>query len=125
MKDMMNELPGIDRVRSRFLDMLEQRQSAIAAHALAAWDGQSLEDINENLASAQAVLHQISGSAGSLGWAELGKAARTCEMEIIAHLEGPDADLAICPGELIYHLDRFVTDCRDVIAQQRITAEVS
>jgi HPt (histidine-containing phosphotransfer) domain-containing protein len=116
---MMNELPGIDRVRGRFLDMLEQRQSAIAAHALAAWDGSSLEDINGNLAAAQAVLHQIAGSAGSLGFPDLGKAARHCETEIIAHLEGPDADLAICPGELIYHLDRFVSDCRAVISEQQ------
>lgn len=122
---MMNELPGIDRVRGRFLDMLEQRQSAIAGHALAAWDGQSLEDINSNLASAQAVLHQISGSAGSLGWSELGISARDCEMEIIAHLEGPDADLAICPGELIYHLDLFVTSCREVIADQRTPADAT
>lgn len=125
MKDMMNELPGIDRVRGRFLDMLEQRQAAIAGHALAAWDGQTLEEINENLASAQAVLHQISGSAGSLGWADLGEAARECEMEIIAHLEGPDADLAICPGELIHHLDVFVTSCREVIAEQRAPADAN
>ncbi|WP_370402559.1 Hpt domain-containing protein [Sulfitobacter sp. JB4-11] len=119
---MMNELPGIDRVRGRFLDMLEQRQAAIAGHALAAWDGETLEDINGNLASAQAVLHQISGSAGSLGFPDLGKFARYCELEIIGHLEGPDADLAICPGELIYHLDRFVTDCRTVIAEQQEVA---
>ena len=99
--------------------MLEERQSAIAGHALAAWDGETLEAINGNLASAQAVLHQISGTAGSLGFPALGKNARYVEMEIIAHLEGPDADLAICPGELIYHIDRFVTECREVIADQR------
>ena len=33
------ELPGIERIRARFLEMLEQRQSALAEHALAAWEG--------------------------------------------------------------------------------------
>jgi HPt (histidine-containing phosphotransfer) domain-containing protein len=120
MKDMVKELPGLDRVRGRFLTMLEDRQERIAQHALMAWEGETLEQINGNLASAQAILHQIAGTAGSLGFAELGQSARASETEIIAHLEGPDADLAICPGELIYHIDIFVADCRDLLDQQAV-----
>lgn len=108
-------LPGLEAIQNRFVSMLEDRQAAIAQHALAAWDGETLEEINGNLAEAQATLHQIAGSAGSLGFAALGMSARSCEAEIIAHLEGPDADLAICPGELMYHLDKFVCDCRALI----------
>ena len=40
------ELPGIERIRARFLDMLEQRQRALAEHALAAWEGSTLQVIN-------------------------------------------------------------------------------
>tara|TARA_R110002049_G_scaffold44333_6_gene130163 strand:- start:21207 stop:21566 length:360 start_codon:yes stop_codon:yes gene_type:complete len=115
MKDMVAELPGLDRIRKRFIEMLGERQAQIANHGLAAWDGVTLEDINGNLAAAQAILHQIAGSAGSLGFHELGQAARACEAEILEHLDGPDADLAICPGEMIFHLDSFVAQCRTEI----------
>ncbi len=108
-------MPGIEAIQTRFVTMLQDRQAAIARHALNAWDGETLDQINDNLAAAQATLHQIAGSAGSLGFATLGMSARSCEAEIIAHLEGPDADLAICPGELMYHLDKFVSDCRALI----------
>ena len=47
------ELPGIERIRARFLDMLEQRQRALAEHALAAWEGSTLQEINDNLAEAR------------------------------------------------------------------------
>ena len=68
----MSELPGLDRVRNRFLEMLVPRQEQIAAHAVAAWDGETVEEITGNLASAQAILHQIAGTAGSLGFVDLG-----------------------------------------------------
>jgi HPt (histidine-containing phosphotransfer) domain-containing protein len=115
MTKVMTELPGIDRIRKRFLEMLSERQTQIASHGLAAWDGKTVEEINSNLAGAQAILHQIAGSAGSLGFEELGQAARGCEMRIVDHLAGPDADLAICPVELISSLDTFVAACRKQI----------
>ncbi|MFD2740262.1 Hpt domain-containing protein [Sulfitobacter aestuarii] len=105
------QLPGLERIRARFVLMLSNRQAQIAEHALSAWDGETLEDINGNLAAAQAILHQIAGSAGSIGLPELGRSARDCELAIARHLEGPDADLAICPGELIHQLDGFVLLC--------------
>ena len=116
MKDMVDTLPGIERVRSRFLTMLQDRKERIAAHILAAWEGETLDDVNGNLAKTEAILHQISGTAGTLGFAELGRLARSCEGKIIAHLKGPDADLAICPGELIHDVDCFVVACEEVIA---------
>lgn len=117
MRDIVKELPGLERVRTRFLSMLADRQEMIASHALAAWEEDTLDGINGNLAAAQSILHQIAGTAGSLGFPELGQSARDCENEIIEHLEGPDADLAICPGEIIHHIDVFVTDCRALLAR--------
>jgi HPt (histidine-containing phosphotransfer) domain-containing protein len=62
-------LPGLDRVRDRFLTMLEDRKTNIASHAIAAWEADCVEDICAHLAAAQSILHQIAGSAGSLGFA--------------------------------------------------------
>ncbi|MFC6637213.1 Hpt domain-containing protein [Sulfitobacter sediminilitoris] len=124
MKDMVDTLPGIERVRSRFLTMLQDRKERIAAHILAAWEGETLDDVNDNLAKTEAILHQISGTAGTLGFSDLGTHARSCEGKIIAHLKGPDADLAICPGELIHEIDAFVIACEDVIDAD-VCAQVS
>lgn len=112
MTKLMTELPGIERIRRRFIEMLAERQTQIASHGLAAWDGKTVEEITSNLAGAQAILHQIAGSAGSLGFEELGQTARACELQIVDHLAGPDADRAACPIELISALDDFVALCR-------------
>ena len=111
----MAELPGLERVKARFIEMLIPRQEKIAAHAVLAWDGQSSQEICDNLAAAQAILHQIAGSAGSLGFADLGVKAHNCENEIIDYLNGPDAELAICPGVIIQNLDQFLQDCRIIL----------
>ena len=118
------ELPGIERIRARFLDMLKDRQSAIAEHALIAWESDVLDEINGNLAGARTILHQIAGTAGSLGFKDLGVRARACEVEIDAHLNGPDADLAICPATLIFVMDTFLQESEALIAanQQTVSA---
>lgn len=115
MRDMVAELPGLSRVRARFIEMLGPRQEQIALHAIAAWDGKTSEDICDNLDAAKGILHQIAGTAGSLGMAELGEAAHRCENEIIAHLKGPEASQAVCPGQLICNLDQFLEDCRKLL----------
>ncbi|MEP5173949.1 Hpt domain-containing protein [Sulfitobacter dubius] len=112
---MLAELPGIERIRKRFVEMLAERQTQIASHGLAAWDATTVEEIKGNLASAQAILHQIAGSAGSLGFEELGRMARKCETQIVDHLAGPSANRADCPIEIISELDGFVAQCRKEI----------
>lgn len=114
-RDMKLELPGLNRVRTRFLEMLLPRHNEIAAHAVSAWDGECVEVINGSLAAAQAILHQIAGAAGTLGFSDLGAKARACENEIIKHLTGPNADLAICPGEIVRDLDDFLQECLAVL----------
>lgn len=123
MKDMADDLPGIDRVRNRFLTMLCERQVKIAGHSVAAWEGETLEEVNDNLAAAQAVLHQIAGTAGSLGFADLGEEARSCENAIITHLKGSDAELAVCPTALIHDLDGFVSSCEVLLTPLAETAD--
>ena len=111
MSALAHQLPGMDRIRVRFIELLEERKSNIAQYALAAWDGETLEVINGNLEQARNILHQIAGTAGTVGYPELGLTAQQCEAEIIAHLEGPYADLAICPGDIIWRIDTFVEAC--------------
>lgn len=121
MKDILDDglMPGLEKIRERFISMLVNRQSEIAVHALTAWDGDSAEIINENLGHARDILHKIAGSSGSLGFTALGNAARACETEIIAHLEGEYADLALCPPAVIHQMDRFVAQCEELIAEYR------
>ncbi|ASM74796.1 MULTISPECIES: Hpt domain-containing protein [Roseobacteraceae] len=109
----LDMVSGLEKIRSRFLDLLEARRQSIAHHAVQAYDGITVEDVNDNLAAARDILHQIAGTAGSLGFEELGASARFCENEIIAHLTGPDNDLALCPDGLLVQLDDFVRQCHD------------
>ena len=104
-------MPGLDRIRIRFIELLGTRKIDIAQYALAAWDGKNAEEINTNLEAAGGVLHQIAGTAGTVGYPELGTTAEQCEAQIIAHLEGPYADLAVCPDEIIASIDSFVAGC--------------
>ena len=112
------ELPGIERIRARFLEMLEQRQRALAEHALAAWEGTSLQEINDNLTEARRILHQIAGTAGSLGFDDLGTIARDNEVAIDTHLDGPNGKIASCPTEIIFGLDDFLKSSEALIAEQ-------
>ena len=111
MNALTHQFSGLERVRDRFVDLLEDRKNIIAKHALAAWDGETTDEINDNLKHAQNILHQIAGSAGTVGFPELGGTALLCEEQIIAHLDGPYADLAICPGEIMWCIDTFVEAC--------------
>lgn len=105
------EMPGLERIRLRFIELLSTRKADVAEYALAAWDGETAEEINANLEKARSILHQISGTAGTVGYPELGATAQHCEAQIIAHLEGDYADLAVCPGEIIWFIDTFVEAC--------------
>ena len=115
MKDMAEDITGLETEPFSFIEALKDQHSGIAAHALNAWDGGTLDKINGNLEAAKTILLQIVDAAGANGFAGLGAAAQACTDEVTAHLEGPDADLAICPGEIIYHMDLFVAQCRDIL----------
>lgn len=117
MNDMPSELLGLDRIRARFLSMLAERQIHIAHHALAAWESDTAEAQRVNLQEAQHVLHQIAGSAGSLGFDALGQAARECEGAIINHVETIVSDDCELPHTILEQLDTFVSMSQDLISK--------
>lgn len=77
------EIPGLARIRERYYaaqtlrhDRLEVLLEIIRANA----------DPFDALVEARGILHQISGTAGSLGFAELGASASKTEYLIDGHL---------------------------------------
>lgn len=106
---MAEALPGIEIIKSRFLVLLKERQCVIAGHALAAWEGTDQDKVRSHLNAVQSTLHQISGSAGSLGFVSLGLAAHECENKLIAHLEGPNGNSVPFPIEVMGQMDAFVS----------------
>lgn len=108
-------MPGLERVRSRFLLLLETRQAEIADHALTAWDSMDTVKVHRHLEAAQNILHQIAGTAGSLGFGSLGHIARECEYAIIAHLEnenGPEL-----PEHVMAQMDYMVSQSQALLSE--------
>lgn len=108
----MYDIPGIHQ---QFFGLVLELKSLVARHVLAAWDGETAEEINDNLEEARTALKQIAELAGPVGYSDLRVTAQHCEAQISAHLEGPYADLAICPGEIIWFVDVFVETCDNII----------
>ncbi|MBD3662601.1 Hpt domain-containing protein [Sulfitobacter aestuariivivens] len=105
-------MPGLERVREKFLGLLAERRSAIALHTLAALDAHSPAETEAELLEAQNILHKIAGTAGSLGFDTLGNEARASEEAIIATLQNfSSANLL----PLIEQLDVFVGMCGDLL----------
>jgi len=111
MKDIVETMPGIARIRERFVDMLKERQGAIALHAIAAWDSADRAEACEHLELAKGILHQIAGSAGSLGFDALGQTAADCESEIIDYVEAQGTPHKQIPTVIMEQLDMFVSMC--------------
>ncbi len=114
---MADTLPGLEGIKIRFLVLLDERQGVIAHHALAAWESTDPSEVRHHLGTAQSTLHQIAGSAGSLGFNALGEAARDCENEIISHLEGPSGNNAIFSAEIMAKMDAFVSLSQALLAK--------
>ncbi len=113
--DSIQQIPQLVQQRLSFVASLSVRASEVAQHALSAWDSWSVEEINSSLELARDILNQTSRTAISIGYEDLGVTAHHCAAQIIAHLEGDYADLAVCPGEIIWFVDTFVEAC-DAIA---------
>jgi len=77
-------LPGIARIRARFVGMLGDRLSELESLVAG---GNGIVPEPAALNDAKAILHKIAGSAGTLGLQDLGEAARTCENDIICYLD--------------------------------------
>ena len=112
--DPIRQIPEPAHIRLSFVASLDAHAAEVARYALVAWDGECAEDINANLELARDILHQISRTARSVGYIDLGMTAHHCAAQIVAHLEGDYADLAVCPGEIIWFVDTFVEACNAI-----------
>lgn len=115
MKDFTETMPGLDRIKSKFLALLEVRQADIAYHSLAAWKSSDPAETQTQLRAVQNILHLIVGSAGTLGFNFLGEAARSHEESIIEFLENTDDDSAEVPDDFLNHMDSFISRCQTVM----------
>lgn len=115
MKDTFDILPGLTRIKARFMLLLADRQYEISRHALAAWDARDGRERNDELAAAQHILHLIAGSAGSLGFGDLGQAARACEQSILDYIGAQDAASAEALYEILSELDAVVSMVQSLI----------
>lgn len=122
MSDMMRNFPGLEPIRQRFRATLPERQSDVAHHALEAWnasqEGGAAKTVAAHLEEVRNRLHTIAGSAGSLGFGELGEAAFHGEAEIISYLEREDGTPSQVPADVIYAIDSFIERCSAAIDQE-------
>ncbi|MCB1342107.1 MAG: Hpt domain-containing protein [Pseudooceanicola sp.] len=77
------KLPGLERIRARFLDMLVERLGDIDRLCDPELSGLGPREALEQV---QAILHKIAGTAGTLGMTQLGDTARNGENTIISYL---------------------------------------
>jgi HPt (histidine-containing phosphotransfer) domain-containing protein len=73
---------GLAPIRDRFLLLLSERQDSIQQNLELAIQSDDLAD--QYLAHIEATLHKIAGSAGTLGFSELGDRAKATETNIIS-----------------------------------------
>lgn len=104
-------LPGLERIRLRFLDMLVERLSDLErlCREMAKDDPQS-----NALRELQSIMHKIAGSAGTLGLQDLGDTARICENQIIDHL---DTGTTVLP-EIYQSLGEFAEKAEYLLCNQ-------
>lgn len=101
------QFPELDRIRARFIAMLDDRLLQLGALGA---NAQSPAQLQANLLQSLNILHKIAGSAGTLGLAQLGDRARACEDQIICHLANGEPDLA----EIRRQIDAFADMARAV-----------
>ena len=103
---------GLGRIRVHFLEKLPERRRLILQHALAAAEAQTTDAQMTELMAARGVLHQIAGTAGTLGFVQLGAAARAIEVRIDNF--DPNEDTTPLLEELL----GFADDCETILADQ-------
>lgn len=94
---------SLQAIRDRFLRLLEERQDEIHRNIEVAV--RTPNKARDALACIEAVLHKIAGTAGTLGFHELGQQARDVENNIIALLHDPSVGRQDVYLEIIAFLD--------------------
>lgn len=109
MNSLVQALPGIARIRERFLAMQNDRHDALEDYLTTINSG---EDCHAALRGARDILHKIAGTAGSLGFAELGEAAVKAEAVVQDHIDINIHDRSAVTEELDRFLELSITYCR-------------
>ena len=90
---MVEKIPGFEVLYLKYLSQLAERKAEIATH-LDALSGADAAEDTRHLRQAHALLHQISGNAGSFGFSALGEAARRTDARLMVLLEQGQAPTA-------------------------------
>ncbi|WP_371229288.1 Hpt domain-containing protein [Roseovarius sp. 2305UL8-3] len=102
-------MPGLARIRARFLDMLDQREQRLSQAIRIARATSSRGERIAALTECQEILHKLAGTAGSVGLPEIGKKARRCEEAIFEHLDGDDCSSETVHGLLDWFMDTLAS----------------
>ena len=78
---------GLSRIRIQFLARLVHRRAQILSNSLAASEAKDPLKVAGHLDIVRDVLHQIAGTAGTLGFGDFGSDARRIENSIIGLLK--------------------------------------
>ncbi|KEJ89712.1 hypothetical protein [Sulfitobacter donghicola] len=111
MRDFAPFDPSLAEIIPAFIQTLERRVIHITSFALAAWDGETLQSVNGSLVGARELLAQIATEAAAAGYPAIGADAGFFIDRIDGYLDGPYADLAICPGDIVWWADYFAQTC--------------
>ena len=93
---------GLAKVRARFLIELEKRR-AVLNYAYGRLDNDAARA--EAIEEICSIAHKIAGTAGTLGFGDLGAQAATTEDAIRQHLDGQAVDDATIRAEIIQLID--------------------
>lgn len=104
---------GLYRIRVQFLQKLSERRESLLNSALQASEAEDPQVIALHLNAVKDILHQIAGTAGTLGFIDFGLTARRIETTIIALLGSPD-EIFVSP-ELIDDLVAFAQTADDIM----------
>ena len=105
---------GLSRIRNQFLARLIDRRQQIVLSTLKAGEASDPADANKHLTAVRDILHQIAGTAATLGFAEFGSSARQIESSIDVFLANSEGSFASV--ELLQDLVRFSETANDIIA---------
>ena len=104
---------GLYRIRAQFLQKLMERRENLLSSALEASEAEDPHDIALHLNAVKDILHQIAGTAGTLGFIDFGLEARRIENNIIEMLR--DTDDHVVSPELIHDLIAFAQTAEEIM----------
>lgn len=104
---------GLARIRNQFLARLFDRREQIIWNTLKAGEANTPAETHKYLGAVRDILHQIAGTAGTLGFPDFGSSAREIESDIDKFLE--ESDGSYVSSELLQDLIGFTDVANEII----------